>query len=45
MIVAIQRPDPRPHVFGYHEIWHLLVIVGATLHYLMVGVALLPTAA
>ncbi len=45
VIVAVQRPDPRPHVFGYHEIWHLLVIVGATLHYLMVGVALLPTAA
>ncbi|MGZ9093046.1 MAG: PAQR family membrane homeostasis protein TrhA, partial [Rhodoplanes sp.] len=26
VVYARQRPDPRPEVFGYHEIFHLLVI-------------------
>jgi hemolysin III len=43
-IVAVQRPDPVPHVFGYHEVWHLLVIVAVGLHYTMVGATLLPVA-
>lgn len=41
-IVAVQRPDPVPHVFGYHEVWHLLVIGAVVLHYAMIGVTLLP---
>lgn len=28
-IYATKRPNPFPRVFGYHEIFHLLVIVGA----------------
>ena len=28
LIVGFQRPDPNPEVFGYHEIWHVLVIAG-----------------
>src|SRR5690606_11563662 len=24
-IYALRRPDPIPHIFGYHEIFHLLV--------------------
>jgi hemolysin III len=27
-IYALKKPDPFPHVFGYHEIFHLLVIAG-----------------
>jgi hemolysin III len=27
LIYAIRRPDPRPAVFGYHELFHLLTIV------------------
>lgn len=41
MIVALQRPDPAPRVFGYHELWHLLVVLAVGLHYTMVG-GLLP---
>jgi len=37
VIVAIQRPDPSPRIFGYHEIWHVLVIVAVALHYVMVA--------
>ncbi len=39
VIVSRQRPDPVPGVFGYHEVWHALVIGAVTLHY--VDVALL----
>jgi hemolysin III len=30
---ALKRPDPRPGVFGYHEVFHALTIVGAALHF------------
>jgi hemolysin III len=33
VIYALRRPDPRPKVFGYHEIFHVLVIVAAAAHY------------
>lgn len=41
MIVGRQRPDPAPETFGYHEIFHLLVIAAAALHFVAV-VLLLP---
>lgn len=33
VIVARQKPDPNPEVFGYHEIWHLMVIAAVAFHY------------
>jgi hemolysin III len=27
------RPDPSPHVFGYHEVWHAMVVSAAACHY------------
>jgi len=36
VIYALRRPDPFPRVFGFHEIFHLLVIAAATCHYLIV---------
>jgi len=35
VIFVIERPNPRPGVFGFHETWHLLVVVAAALHYLL----------
>ena len=29
VMYALKRPDPFPSVFGYHEIFHLLVIAGS----------------
>jgi len=26
-------PDPFPHVFGYHEVWHLLVVAAVGCHF------------
>jgi hemolysin III len=40
VIYALKKPNPFPGIFGFHEIFHLLVIIGAVLHYLMVYVAI-----
>jgi hemolysin III len=33
VVYAIRRPDPAPAVFGYHEIFHALVIAAAAVQY------------
>ncbi len=33
IIFTRERPDPIPGVFGHHEIWHLLVLVGSGCHF------------
>ena len=30
---ASRRPDPRPRLFGYHEIFHVLVVIAAAAHF------------
>jgi hemolysin III len=37
VIYARKRPDPVPGVFGYHELFHLLVILAAALQYAVVA--------
>jgi hemolysin III len=39
VIYATRRPDPFPRVFGFHEVFHLLVIAAAACHYLVVEAA------
>lgn len=41
MVYALRRPDPFPRVFGYHEVFHVLVIVGAVCHFVVVRSAVL----
>jgi hemolysin III len=36
-VYARGRPDPFPAVFGYHEVFHVLVIVAAALQYAVVA--------
>jgi hemolysin III len=38
VIYALKRPDPDPTVFGYHEVFHLLVLIAAALQYTVVAV-------
>lgn len=38
VVYATKHPDPRPNVFGFHEIWHLFVLGGSTLHFAAVAV-------
>ncbi|HEY3013002.1 MAG TPA: hemolysin III family protein [Gemmatimonadales bacterium] len=33
VIHSQQRPDPIPGLFGHHEIWHVLVLVGSACHF------------
>ena len=42
VIYARKRPDPAPTVFGYHEIFHALVIAAAALQYAVVAFYVLP---
>ena len=37
LIYALRRPNPFPRVFGYHEVFHVLVIAGSVLHYTVVA--------
>jgi hemolysin III len=41
---AMKRPNPAPAVFGYHEIFHLLVIVAAIAHFVAIAGFVLPRA-
>ena len=36
VIYALKRPNPLPAVFGYHEIFHALVIAAAACHFVFV---------
>jgi len=42
VVYAIQRPDPSPATFGYHEIFHLFVIAAAIAHFAAVAFFALP---
>ncbi|HEX5853696.1 MAG TPA: hemolysin III family protein [Solirubrobacteraceae bacterium] len=42
IVYASGRPDPAPRVFGYHEVFHALVIAAAALHYAVIAFAVLP---
>lgn len=37
VIFATGRPDPYPATFGYHEVFHVLVIVAVACHYAAVA--------
>jgi hemolysin III len=44
VVYAVQRPNPSPAIFGYHEIFHLLVIAAAVAHFSAVAFFALPHA-
>jgi hemolysin III len=41
-VYARRRPDPVPAIFGYHEVFHLLVIVGVAAHFLAISLFAVP---
>jgi len=43
VIYARQRPDPNPAVFGYHEIFHVLVLAAAVAHFAAIAIYALPS--
>jgi hemolysin III len=44
VVYAVQRPNPSPAIFGYHEVFHLLVIAAAIAHFSAVAFFALPSA-
>jgi hemolysin III len=44
IVHAARTPDPWPEVFGYHEIFHVLVILAALLQYCAIAFLVLPLA-
>ena len=43
VVYARQRPDPSPTVFGYHEIFHVLVVAAAVAHFTAIAIYAGPT--
>ena len=39
IVYGTRRPDPVPHIFGYHEVFHLCTVVAAICHYIAVWLA------
>jgi hemolysin III len=42
VVYASERPNPSPKVFGYHEVFHALVIGAAALHYAVIAFVVVP---
>jgi hemolysin III len=36
VVLARRRPDPIPHVYGYYEVWHTMVVAASLCHYTLV---------
>jgi hemolysin III len=45
LIYAMRRPDPWPRVFGFHEVFHALVIAAAVVHFIAMAGWVVPHAA
>ena len=43
IIYATKKPDPKPEVFGYHEIFHALVVLAIALQYAVIAFFVLPS--
>ena len=44
VIFAMRRPDPYPQTFGYHEVFHVLVITAVACHYAALAFFAMPAA-
>jgi hemolysin III len=41
LVYARRWPDPSPRIFGYHELFHVFVVVGTALHFSLIAIAVL----
>ena len=42
VVYASEWPNPWPRTFGYHEVFHALVLGAASMHYAVIAFAVLP---
>ena len=43
LIYGARRPNPFPRIFGFHEVFHLFVVVGSVIHFVVVAAYLMPS--
>jgi hemolysin III len=43
IVFALGRPDPWPTVFGFHEIFHVFVILAAVAHFVAIAAWIVPS--
>jgi len=36
ILFGLERPRLRPHVFGFHELWHVMTVAAAGCHYVLI---------
>ncbi len=36
LVYSLKKPDPFPGIFGFHEIWHIFVLLGSASHFWLV---------
>lgn len=36
LVYAFKRPNPYPKIFGYHEIFHVLIVIASIFHYCVI---------
>ena len=44
VVYATKRPDPWPNTFGFHEVFHALVIAAAVTHFVAMAGWVIPAA-
>ncbi|MGE5681347.1 MAG: PAQR family membrane homeostasis protein TrhA [Bacillota bacterium] len=42
VIYALKKPNFNPGVFGFHELWHIFVILGCFCHYVVIAAFVAP---
>ncbi|HNB96241.1 MAG TPA: hemolysin III family protein [Microthrixaceae bacterium] len=41
IVLGKRWPDPVPHVFGYHEVWHSMTVAAGSCHFAVVALVLI----
>lgn len=37
VVLGRRRPDPIPHRFGYHEVWHAMTVAAGACHFVLIA--------
>ena len=43
MVYITKKPDFYPKVFGFHEVWHIFVIIGCVCHFIVIAAFVAPS--
>lgn len=43
LVYIFKKPDWYPNVFGFHEVWHIFVILGALCHFIVIAAYVAPS--